>query len=293
MVWAKALNSSNQMASLLIAPLILLILQIVCTLPSSCSSFRSYDDPYDPIDANHRIRAVNLLDGNVRTLAGNGSKGSLRDGPGLQAEIRYPHSILFDAPSQSLYVSQAHCLRKVSLPDGYVTTQAGTFKEGHTADGVGSLVTFFYPSGIAMSPSARELILLDRGNHTIHRLPLAPLSTPLVAGGGGVAAVGDISNNNTEHQSNHGLTAVTLSISSPASATITLHVSQEGSRIRSAPTSPHSPLLDERKPQVRSITNNRSGNDATATLPGVIRFVVASLNHPLPFPLSRMPPSSH
>ncbi len=46
---------------------------------------------------NHRIRVVDA-DGTIRTLAGIGTRGSEGDGgPALQAELNYPHAILFDA----------------------------------------------------------------------------------------------------------------------------------------------------------------------------------------------------
>ena len=67
---------------------------------------------------NHRIRMVSPgTDGVpvVSTIAGCGEPG-LRDGPGKSARLMYPLSLHLDLATSTLYFTQRHCLRKISLP---------------------------------------------------------------------------------------------------------------------------------------------------------------------------------
>ena len=74
---------------------------------------------------NHRIRMVSPgTDGVpvVSTIAGCGEKG-LQDGPGRGAKLTYPLSLLLDHATNTLYFTQYHCLRKISLPKKHYPTQ--------------------------------------------------------------------------------------------------------------------------------------------------------------------------
>ena len=53
---------------------------------------------------NDAIRIVNLIDGRVDTLCGNG-KGGRDDGIGNEATFKYPEGLAFDAISNYLYVA--------------------------------------------------------------------------------------------------------------------------------------------------------------------------------------------
>ena len=66
---------------------------------------------------NHRIRAIVSRDGApvVTTLAGTGEVG-LRDGSARDATLSFPRHLLIDSSTNSLYFTQNHCLRKLSLP---------------------------------------------------------------------------------------------------------------------------------------------------------------------------------
>ena len=67
---------------------------------------------------NNRIRMIsNGANGVpvVSTIAGCGERG-LQDGPGKDAKLNGPNSLLLDHATNTLYFTQLHCLRKISLP---------------------------------------------------------------------------------------------------------------------------------------------------------------------------------
>ena len=51
----------------------------------------------------------------VSTIAGCGESG-LKDGPGKEAKLDSPNYLLLDHATNTLYFTQGHCLRKISLP---------------------------------------------------------------------------------------------------------------------------------------------------------------------------------
>ena len=66
---------------------------------------------------NHRIRMISSgIDGEqvVSTVAGCSEKG-LEDGPGTTAKLQTPCFLLLDHATNTLYFTQDHCLRKISL----------------------------------------------------------------------------------------------------------------------------------------------------------------------------------
>ncbi|HLJ84598.1 MAG TPA: hypothetical protein VKT51_10535 [Candidatus Eremiobacteraceae bacterium] len=70
---------------------------------------------------NHAVRSVSL-DGDVNTLAGNGSCG-LKDGVGSAASFCYPTALAFDPKSDSIFVIDGgnNALRRMSLDGGVAT----------------------------------------------------------------------------------------------------------------------------------------------------------------------------
>jgi hypothetical protein len=64
---------------------------------------------------NHRIRMISPDTHVVSTIAGCGESG-LQDGPGEDAMLDYPYHLLLDQTTNTLYFTQPHCLRKISLP---------------------------------------------------------------------------------------------------------------------------------------------------------------------------------
>ena len=81
---------------------------------------------------NHRIRKVDLLTGQVTTLAGTGDIGFSGDGgPAIEALFDRPHDIEL-GPDGRLYVADTgnHRIRAIDLEDGTIETVVGTGDAG-------------------------------------------------------------------------------------------------------------------------------------------------------------------
>lgn len=115
---------------------------------------------------NHRIRKVTAA-GVVTTFAGSGTLGFL-DGSATEAQFAYPVALDFDSKG-NLYVvdRQNQRIRKIT-PAGMVTTFAGSGEEG-TANGEGSIASFYYPMGIAIATDD-SVFIADNYNQKIRKI---------------------------------------------------------------------------------------------------------------------------
>lgn len=135
-----------------------------------------------------RIRKI-TPGGNVTTIAGSGNYGSA-NGIGTAASFSIPVGICVDAAG-NLYVSEqgTHLIRKIS-PTGLVTTLAGTGNVG-SVDAIGTLASFYSPSGIAVNSLGNILYVTDQMNYTVRKItltntppcPSCTLSGNIVVGG--------------------------------------------------------------------------------------------------------------
>ena len=125
---------------------------------------------------NHRIRKVGT-DGNIYTVAGDGTEGFGGDGsPATQAKLDYPEKIAL-ASDGSLYIADGNNsrIRKID-PEGYITTVVGDGTYGFAGDnGPISLAQLRTPQGIALAPNG-ELYVADTANHRIRRIQPAAAS---------------------------------------------------------------------------------------------------------------------
>ncbi|MEY3011765.1 MAG: hypothetical protein RIT45_500 [Pseudomonadota bacterium] len=126
---------------------------------------------------NHRIRRIELgptgAAVTVTTLAG--SAAGYVDGKGAVARFTYPVGIARDGAGR-LYVADQHNhrIRRV-LPDGTVTTVAGSGAAG-LLDGGSATARFYYPFGVAVD--ARGVLWIgDRYNHRLRTLEAGVVST--------------------------------------------------------------------------------------------------------------------
>jgi sugar lactone lactonase YvrE len=115
---------------------------------------------------NHTIRKV-LPSGLVSTIAGLAGYSGGVDGTGSGVRFDSPAALAVDA-SGNVYVADADnfTVRKVVPSTSAVTTLAGLAGTSGSADGVGTAVRFFAPSGIAIDPSS-SLYLTDTNNETV------------------------------------------------------------------------------------------------------------------------------
>jgi len=114
---------------------------------------------------NHAIRSI-APNGNVNTLAGNGTAG-FAEGTGNAARFNAPFSVAVDAQG-NVYVADYnnHRIRKIT-PAGVVSTLAGS-TSGYQ-DGVGEAARFSSPRGVATDAQG-NVYVADGGNHRIRKI---------------------------------------------------------------------------------------------------------------------------
>ncbi len=114
---------------------------------------------------NSTIRKV-TQSGVVTTLAGFPGSGGAADGTGNVARFSIPNGIAIDNTG-NIYVADYgnNAIRKVTQA-GVVTTLAGLSSDPDSADGIGSVVRFNGPAGVAVDASG-DLFIADSRNETI------------------------------------------------------------------------------------------------------------------------------
>jgi DNA-binding beta-propeller fold protein YncE len=131
---------------------------------------------------SHVIRKVDAKTGIVSTVAGTGVAGFSGDGgPGANAQLRQPHSIVFDRDGSLLVCDIGnHRIRRLNLDTGVIDTYAGTGEAKPTPDGAPIRGTPLNgPRTLAMAPNGDLYLALREGNaiyridantQTLHRL---------------------------------------------------------------------------------------------------------------------------
>ncbi len=99
--------------------------------------FDALGDIYIAERDNHVIRKVDMHTGIISTVAGTNVAGFSGDGgPGTKAQLRQPHSILFDRDGSLLICDIGnHRIRRLHLDTGIIETYAGTGETTATPDG--------------------------------------------------------------------------------------------------------------------------------------------------------------
>lgn len=110
--------------------------------------------------------------GNATTIAGQRFQEGYIDGPGIDAQFKYPVA-LAAAPDGTLFVADAvnNCIRRVGPgPDFEVTTVAGACgEEGSLVDGDGATARFKNPQGIVITEDG-TLYVADSLNNAIRKI---------------------------------------------------------------------------------------------------------------------------
>jgi len=117
---------------------------------------------------NHRIRKVEL-NGNVSTVAGDGTRGCI-DGPVKKARFSYPKDLALTKTGDILVVDGlCHSIRKIDMKNGMVSTIAGGKGASGNIDAPGSSARFSFPEGIAID-SRGYIYIADARNHKIREI---------------------------------------------------------------------------------------------------------------------------
>ncbi len=131
--------------------------------------------------------------GIITTVAGAGEKAYLGDGgPAAVAHLSEPFMCAFDAAG-NMYIAEAtnHCIRRVDLESGVITTVAGTGEQGYTGDdGPATAATFNQPYSLQVDSSG-DVYVVDRLNFVIRKVEAATGVVTTVAGTGEAGYSGD------------------------------------------------------------------------------------------------------
>jgi sugar lactone lactonase YvrE len=146
---------------------------------------------------NHVIRKVDAQTRVISTVAGTGVGGfGGDDGPGVKAQLRQPHSIVFDRDGTLLICDIGNQrIRRLHLDTGLIETYAGTGQAADTPDGAPVRGTPLRgPRTMALGANGDLYLALREGNailriesrtQTLHRL--AGTGEQGYAGDGGLA----------------------------------------------------------------------------------------------------------
>ena len=148
--------------------------------PASLAQFNSpYGIAIDPFngniivsDSNNQvIRLINVTSNMVSTLAGVSRTSGFLDGPASLAKFSLPQGIAIDPTNGNIIVSDVFnsAIRLIDVVSNNVSTLAGNGIRGYV-NGAGDMAEFFLPSGIALDPSNRNLLVVDRNNQVIRSI---------------------------------------------------------------------------------------------------------------------------
>jgi len=145
-------------------------------------------------DKDNTIRKIEIVTGEVTTLAGTPGVYGSADGTGAAASFNGPKGIV--AVGTNLYIvdSQNGTIRKIGITTGAVTTLAGNPRlHGGSFDGTGTAATFNLPTEI--TTDGTNLFVADNQGGKIRKVVIATaevttLATSTFFPGGGIAAAG-------------------------------------------------------------------------------------------------------
>jgi streptogramin lyase len=133
-----------------------------------------------------------VADGKIETVAGTGRPGYGGDG-GLAREARLNQPFHCALWHGDLYIADAmnHCVRKMSLATGVITTVAGSGRKGYSGDGGPALqATMNEPYAVAVNDRG-DLFIVDRLNAAVRKVDAASGTMHTLAGTGTKGFSGD------------------------------------------------------------------------------------------------------
>lgn len=138
---------------------------------------------------NHRIRKVTPA-GVVTTLAGTGTAGST-NGSLTAAQFNFPEGIALDSTNANLYVADTgnHCIRRVDLVNGTVSTWAGSPGLLGGVNATGTNARFSSPADVCCDSS--YIYVADRGNNVIRSISTSTQVVSLLVGNSNASGSAD------------------------------------------------------------------------------------------------------
>ncbi|KAL6901972.1 hypothetical protein ACP4OV_004848 [Aristida adscensionis] len=136
---------------------------------------------------NHALREINFVDETVRTLAGNGTKGSdyKGGGQGTNQVLNSPWDVCYDPSEENVYIAMAgqHQIWKHNVRDGVTEVLSGDGYERNLNGSSATRTSFAQPSGISLAPESQELFVADSESSSIRAVNLKTGGSRLLAGG--------------------------------------------------------------------------------------------------------------
>lgn len=135
--------------------------------------------------SDHRVRAVDLGSGIIRTAAGTGAAEHGGDGgPAARAGVFGARAVKVGADG-TLYIMerQGSCVRAVDPATGIIRRIAGTGARGFSGDGGPALEAVFdAPKEFAIDDNG-DILVVDTENNAIRRVDMASQAVATIAGG--------------------------------------------------------------------------------------------------------------
>ncbi|XVF57595.1 hypothetical protein PTKIN_Ptkin06aG0217900 [Pterospermum kingtungense] len=136
---------------------------------------------------NHALREIDFVCEEVRTLAGNGTKGSDYTGgeKGTSQLLNSPWDLCFDPVNEKVYIAMAgqHQIWEHNTQDGVTKAFSGNGYERNLNGSSPTNTSYAQPSGISLSPDMMEAYIADSESSSIRALDLKTGGSRLLAGG--------------------------------------------------------------------------------------------------------------
>lgn len=118
------------------------------------------------------VKAGKQAEGLMSTVAGTGQEGYSGDGgPAEKAALNQPFHCELDG-KDNLYIAEAfnHCIRKVNLKTGIITTVAGCGKKGYDGDGEAATKATMNEPYAVVADEHNNLYIVDRLNAVVRKV---------------------------------------------------------------------------------------------------------------------------
>ncbi|MED6134459.1 Protein SUPPRESSOR OF QUENCHING 1, chloroplastic [Stylosanthes scabra] len=136
---------------------------------------------------NHALREIDFINEKVRTLAGNGTKGSdyIGGGKGDTQLLNSPWDVCFHPIEEKIYIAMAgqHQIWEHNILDGITKVFSGDGYERNLNGSSPTSSSFAQPSGLSFSRDLSEIYVADSESSSIRIVDLRTGGSRLIAGG--------------------------------------------------------------------------------------------------------------